>query len=100
MEGEDLTFQHSQIHIRRVCVIVQIQSWVTGSVCLCCENEEFRVEVVEDGLEIIDFGPWYSHANSNFVDSKEPDDEQSVAESKLGSEPESIEDFLPDGMQD
>lgn len=58
---------------------------------LCCDGVEFVVNVIEDGLEIIDFGPRYLHSHSNSIVLETPDDEQSVAESEPTLKSESIE---------
>lgn len=94
---EDLTLQHEQVHIRRVYVLVREKGWVNDAVILHSEEEEFLVSVIEDGLEIIDFGPRYAHSQMKTIVPVTSDDAQLVADSDQLSEPE--KDALPSGFQ-
>lgn len=59
--------------------------------CLSNEEGEHKVSVIEDSIELIDFGPRYVHSQSTFVVPETPDDEQSVAASEPPSDCESVE---------
>lgn len=94
IEVEDLTSQHEQVHIGRVCILVQDKCWVNGMARLCCDGVDFAISVIEDNLEIVDFGVRYTHSQGNSFIPATPDDAQSVAESEPASESESEKDSI------
>lgn len=73
---EDLTCLHSQTHIGRVCILVREKGWVNGSAVLRSEDVDFPINVMEDCLEIIDFGPRYEVSRCTM--SEPPHDERSL----------------------
>lgn len=100
IEVEDLTSLHSQTHIRRVSVIIREHRFVNDSVLLCYEKtHEFQVDVLEDGLEIIDFGPRYDHSCLNSANSDVSDDERLVVDSAQALEADSINVLSPEAPQ-
>lgn len=99
MEIEDLTSQHCQTYIGRVCILIREQGWVNNSHSVCCEGG-VTINVIEDNLEIIDYGPRYVNTLANSVSSKALEDENSVAESELVSKSESPGGVSLDGERE
>lgn len=59
LEIEDLTTTKDQVCIGRVCIVSQTRQVISECINLVVDEESFRVRVLEDLREIMDFGPRY-----------------------------------------
>lgn len=92
---EDLTTHRIQAHIGRVCIHATKLNYVNELVHLEFEGAVFQVKVLEDNIEIIDFGPCYKHPHEPDTNAVALEDDLSVAESDHISETESFVEELP-----
>lgn len=59
LEVEDWTEEKEQTHIGRVLILSNLDKTISESICLMVDGHGFSVNVFEDVVEIINFGPRY-----------------------------------------
>lgn len=78
LEVEDLTASKDQLYISRVCIATHNRGLISESVNLLVNGKTYAIRVLEDMIELMDFGPRYEQTSNDAISSEDGD------EGKLG----------------
>lgn len=86
LEVEDLTLSRDQTHVGRARVLTKLHETIDEVINFSVDGNVFHVRVMEDLIEIVDFGPCYDGEDTQLMQSDEADEEQSNAASDCDSD--------------